>query len=252
MFRHWSVCSSTIKDGIVKKKQNYHEVGLHPSQQQPSHRADAKILVVVCTCRAEVFQDVVNLDIAAVLAFSENCIGLVLRTNSKDNERNLDGRQSEPFSRFWTVSCPAWLALGLFGIPAWRRDCGTPAGRRYWLVLGRCGLCLADLDTFWDFGVAEFFLRLRGVMGPSAWRSHMAWGGLGPGLRSHYVWGRSDQLSGFGSGWGLRLGRVSGGFGWFRTRLGGRNSPVWDSLGPPALAECLAGFGDGLTHCPRE
>ena len=250
MFRQWSVCSSTIKDGIVKN-QNYHEVGLHPSQQQPSHRADAKLLVVVCTCRAEVFQDVVNLDIAALLAFSENCIGLVLRTNSKTMNGTWTVDNLNLFLDFGRFRAQrGWLWL--FGIPAWRRDCGIPAGRRYWLVLGRCGLCLVDLDTFWDFGVAELFLRLRGVMGPSAWRSHMAWGGLGPDLRSHYFWGRSDQLSGFGSDWGLRLGRDSGVFGRFRTRLGGRNSPVWDSLGPPALAECLAGFGDGLTHCPRE
>ena len=113
------------------QNKNYHEVGLHPGQQQSSHRTDAKLLVVVCTCRAEVFQDVVNLDIATLLVFSEICIGIVLRTNLTDNERNLDGRQSDAF-----------LGFGTF--------CGPGLAERLWrwveqlVGFGRCGRCLAE------------------------------------------------------------------------------------------------------------
>ena len=132
-------------------------MGLHPGQQQSSHRTDAKLLVVVCTCRAEVFQDVVNLDIATLLVFSEICIGIVLRTNLTDNERNLDGRQSDAFLGFGTAWEPAWLALGRFAAPAWRSDCG--AGWSNWLALGGAGgVWRSDgIDMCWDFGVADFF-----------------------------------------------------------------------------------------------
>ena len=155
MFRQWSVCSSTIKDGIVKN-QNYHEVGLHPSQQQPSHRADAKLLVVVCTCRAEVFQDVVNLDIAALLAFSENCIGLVLRTNSK----TMNGT--------WTVD-----NLNLF------LDFGRFRAQRGWLwgFLGsRLGGAIVasqlggDIGWFWGGAGCVWWTLIR--FGTLAWRNY--------------------------------------------------------------------------------